>query len=106
MASWPLAASDRASSWRTYLRWAAPAAYFAALALATTFRGLPTSRDALFLWVLLGLVTASLTTGHLRLRSLIVEWLPFGAILFAYDLLRGSADSLFAAHVEPQLRAD
>ena len=92
--------------WRRYLRWGVPAAYLAALALATTFRGLPTSRDALFLWVLLGLVAASLTTGHLRLRSLILEWLPFGAILFAYDLLRGSADSIFAAHFEPQLRAD
>ena len=112
MASWPLTADDDKQRtpdrprWRSYLRWAAPAAYFAALALAITFRGLPTSRDALFLWILLGLVTASLTTGHLRLRSLILEWLPFGAILFAYDLLRGSADSIFTAHVQPQLRAD
>jgi hypothetical protein len=112
MASWPLTADDDEQTgperprWRAYLRWAAPAAYLAALALATTFRGLPTSRDALFLWILLGLVTASLTTGRLRLRSLILEWLPFGAILFAYDLLRGSADSIFAAHVQPQLRAD
>jgi PAP2 superfamily len=112
MASWPLAARDDEQAapergrWRSYLRWGVPAAYFAALALATTFRGLPTSRDALFLWVLLGLVAASLTTGHLRLRSLILEWLPFGAILFAYDLLRGSADSIFSAYVEPQLRAD
>jgi membrane-associated phospholipid phosphatase len=106
MASWPLATSERASSWRGYLRWAAPAAYFAALALAVTFRGLPTSRDALFLWILLGLLAASLTDIRRRWRSLIVEWLPFGAILFAYDLLRGSADSIFAAHVEPQLHAD
>ena len=112
MASWPLTAEEDEQTtperrrWRPFLRWAVPAAYLAALALATTFRGLPTSRDALFLWILLGLVAASLTTGHLRLRSLILEWLPFGAILFAYDLLRGSADSIFAAHVEPQLRAD
>jgi membrane-associated phospholipid phosphatase len=107
MASWPLAAGDsELPRWRSTLRWAAPAAYLVALALAIAFRGLPTARDALFLWILLGLVAASLTTGHLRVRSLILEWLPFGAILFAYDLLRGSADSIFAAHVEPQLRAD
>jgi hypothetical protein len=112
MASWPIAASDeeqtarKARRRRAYVRWAAPAAYLVALALAITFRGLPTSRDALFLWILLGLLAASLTNIRRWLRSVIVEWLPFGLILFAYDLLRGSADSIFAAHVEPQLHAD
>src|SRR5215203_1078825 len=112
MASWPLTASDdeqtapKPRGRRAYVRRAAPAGYLVALALAVALRGLPTSRDALFLWVLLGLLAASLTDVRRRWRRLIVEWLPFGAILFAYDLLRGSADSLFVAHVEPQLHAD
>src|SRR5829696_5629897 len=103
MASWPLTASDdeqtapKPRGRRAYVRRAAPAGYLVALALAVALRGLPTSRDALFLWVLLGLLAASLTDVRRRWRSLIVEWLPFGAILFAYDLLRGSADSLVVA---------
>jgi hypothetical protein len=88
------------------LRWIPPALYVLALGLATAFRGLPTSRDALFLWILLGLLAASFTNLRRWLRGLVYEWLPFGAVLFAYDRLRGSADSLFAAHFEPQLRAD
>lgn len=91
---------------RALLRWLPPALYLLGLGLAVAFRGLPTSRDALFLWILLGLLAASLTNVRRWLRSVVVEWLPFGAILFAYDVLRGSADSLFAAHFEPQLRAD
>jgi hypothetical protein len=80
--------------------------YAVALGVAIAVRGLPTSRDALYLWILLGLVAASLTSLRGRARRLLLDWLPFGAILFAYDLLRGVADSAFAAHVLPQLRAD
>src|SRR5215213_7471391 len=80
------------------LRWAPPALYLLALGLAVAFRGLPTSRDALFLWILLGLFAASFTNLRRWLHGVLVEWLPFGAVLFAYDILRGSADSLFAAH--------
>jgi hypothetical protein len=40
-------------------------------------------------------------------RSVVLEWLPFLAILWVYDLLRGQADGLlFQAYVLPQLRAD
>src|SRR5919197_746447 len=112
MSSWPVVASEEepaASGERRrprVLRWLTPAAYLVALGLTTAFRGLPTSRDALFLWILLGLLAASLTNVRRWLRGLLVEWLPFGAILFAYDALRGVADSIFAAHVQPQLRAD
>src|SRR5215210_4393822 len=88
------------------LRWTPPALYVLVLALAVAFRGLPTSRDALFLWILLGLLAASFTNLRRWLRGVVLEWLPFGAVLFAYDVLRGYADSLFTAHFEPQLRAD
>ena len=88
------------------LRWAPPAVYLVALGLAVGFRGLPTSRDALFLWILLGLLAGSFANPRRWVRGVALEWLPFGAALFAYDALRGSADSLFAAHIQPQLRAD
>ena len=96
----------RHPSLRMLLRWGGPAAYGLALAVAIALRGLPTSRDALFLWVLLGLLAASLTNLRRWLRGVIRDWLPFGLVLFAYDLMRGYADSFFAPHVEPQLRAD
>jgi PAP2 superfamily len=87
-------------------RWLGPAAYLIALGLAIGFRGIPTSRDALIFWILLGLFAASLTDMRRWFRGLLVDWLPFAAVLFAYDLLRGYADRLFPAHVWPQLRAD
>jgi membrane-associated phospholipid phosphatase len=91
---------------RTLLRWGGPAAYVVALGLTSALRGLPTSRDALFLWILVGLLAASLTDLRRWWRGVLVEWLPFGAILFAYDLLRGVADSFRTPIVEPQLRFD
>jgi len=94
------------SSARVLLRVAALATYLAALAIACVVRGIPTSRDALFLWILLGVLAASAYDVRGWLRGVLFDWLPLAAILFAYDFLRGSADELFTAHVRPQLRAD
>jgi hypothetical protein len=91
---------------RLPLHWSAPVAYFVVLAIVVAFKGLPTSRDALFFWILLGLLAASATNLRRLFRGILLDWLPFGFILFAYDLLRGYADELFDAHVLPQLRAD
>src|SRR5215208_2521714 len=88
------------------LRAAALAAYLAALAIACVVRGIPTSRDALFLWIVLGVLAASVHDIRGWFRGVLFDWLPLAAILFAYDFLRGSADGVFAAHVRPQLRAD
>ena len=89
-----------------FLRYAPPALYVAALLATSLIRGIPTSRDALFLWVLLGLIAFTATTGRASVRSILVDWLPLAAILFAYDVLRGYADSLLTAHLWPQLRFD
>jgi hypothetical protein len=91
---------------RSRASWLGPLVYAVILAAAIAFRGLPTSRDAFIFWLLLGLLAASLTNVRRWFRGLLVDWLPFAAVLFGYDLLRGYADRLFAPHVWPQLRAD
>jgi hypothetical protein len=89
------------------LRYGGPAAWAVALAIVWWEDGLPLSRDRLMMWILLGLLAFSLTNVRGWVRSVVLEWLPFAAILWAYDLLRGQADGLlFQAHVLPQLRAD
>jgi hypothetical protein len=89
------------------LRWVGPIVWAVALTAAWVADGLPLSRDRLVMWILLGLLAFSLTNVRGWLRSVVLEWLPFLAILWAYDLLRGQADGLlFRTHVLPQLRAD
>ena len=91
---------------RPFLPWVALALYAVALGTAIAVRGLPTARDALLLWIMLGLLAASLTNVRRWFRGLLRDWLPFMLVLFGYDLSRGYADSFLAAHVEPQLRFD
>jgi len=89
------------------LRWGGPAIWVVAFVIFWLSRGLPLSRDMLVAWILLGLLAFSLTNVMGWMRSVVLEWLPFLAILWVYDLLRGQADGLFfQAHVLPQLRAD
>jgi hypothetical protein len=89
------------------LRWGGPIVWAVALTVVWTVDGLPLSRDRLVMWIILGLLAFSLTNVRGWLRSVVLEWLPFLAILWAYDLLRGQADGLlFRTHVLPQLRAD
>jgi PAP2 superfamily protein len=89
------------------LRWGGPIVWATALVLVWVEDGLPLSRDRLVMWIILGLLAFSLTNVRGWVRSVVLEWLPFLAILWVYDLLRGQADGLFfQAHVLPQLRAD
>lgn len=88
------------------LRVGAVVAYGVALVTVSVVHGLPTSRDALFLWLLLGLFAASVYDVRGWVRGVLVDWLPLAFVLFSYDLMRGYADEVFAAHVWPQLRFD
>ena len=90
-------ATARRPTARQVLRVLAPAAFFVALVAACVVRGIPTSRDALFLWLTLGLVAFTATGPRGRLRDLLVDWLPLAAVLFVYDLLRGYADEFQSA---------
>ncbi len=83
------------------------AAFIVISAVVIAVNGLFLSRDVVFLWILLGLFAVSLSDLGGFFRGVLVDWLPFFGALFLYDLLRGVvADSLFAAHTLPQIRAD
>jgi hypothetical protein len=72
------------------------------------FQGLFIARDAVLLWVIVGLLAISLSDTSRWLRGVIFDWLPFAGALFVYDFLRGAIgnDPLFTPHVYPQLDAD
>jgi PAP2 superfamily len=69
--------------------------------------GLPYTRDAVFVWVLLGALAVSLGDIGGWLRGVVVDWLPFFLVLTAYDLARGGADGWLApTHFLPQADVD
>jgi len=85
---------------------AAPILYFVATAAFVVLVGVPYQRDLLAVWVLLGLLCVSLSDLRGYARGVVLEWLPFIAILIAYDSLRGSAAHTFGVHYLPQLQVD
>ena len=92
---------------RRVLPWLGPAVYLSVLTVFILRDGVPLSRDRLFMWILLGLLAFSLTNLRGWIRGVVLEWIPFALILWAYDYLRGHADGLlFSTNVTPQLRAD
>jgi membrane-associated phospholipid phosphatase len=104
VAARPLAAAGRI---RAAPRRLAPAAYVAGLAAYVALAGVPVSRDMVLLWTAGALLAFSITDPRRFARGLLLDWVPFAAILFLYDLLRGVADGLLAPARElPQLQAD
>ena len=83
-----------------------PAIYVCFSLVAFAVFGIPIQRDVLAIWLLLGLLCFSLSDLRGYARGLVIEWLPFIALLVAYDSLRGSAGHLFAVHYLPQIQAD
>ena len=85
----------------------APALYLIATGVFVALIGVPYQRghpggvDAAGTAVRLAVGSA-----RLRARGRLLEWLPFIAILIAYDSLRGSAAHTFGVHYLPQLRVD
>ena len=83
-----------------------PAVYLAASAVLVVVVGVPYQRDILAVWLLLGLLCFSLSDIRGYASGMVLEWLPFIAILIAYDSLRGSAGHVFGVHYLPQLQVD
>jgi PAP2 superfamily protein len=92
---------------RHIARWAAPAGYVATLSAFMWRDGVPVARDRVLMWIVLGLLALSTTNLGGWLRGVVLEWLPFAALLWVYDLLRGLADGLLVStHVRPQIEFD
>jgi PAP2 superfamily len=92
---------------RDAVRVLAPAVYLVVLAAVLWRDGIPAARERLLMWIVLGLLAFSITNVRGWARGVVLWWIPFALILWAYDLLRGHADGLlFETHVRPQLEAD
>lgn len=88
------------------LAYAAPAAYVAALTVVAVSWGLPLARDQLFIWLVLGIAAFSVPAWR-SWGGLLLEWLPFFALLVAYDRLRGAVSITPGdAHVLAQIDVD
>lgn len=83
-----------------------PAAFVVTSVVLCVVVGIPTKRDLLAVWLLLGLLCFSLTDLRGYARGVVLEWVPFLGMLIAYDSLRGSAAHLFGVHYLPQLDLD
>ena len=83
-----------------------PGAFLIVSGLLVLVLGVPYQRDAVAAWVMVGLLCFSLSDLRGYARGLLLEWLPFIAILLAYDSLRGTAGHLFGVHYLPQLQFD
>ncbi|MFN2615529.1 MAG: hypothetical protein ABR581_00225, partial [Thermoleophilaceae bacterium] len=81
--------------------------YLAFSVVAFTRWSLLTSRDWIWIWLLGGLLSASLADLRGAARGLVLDWLPFMAMILAYDLLRGLSDGLVPqAHSRLAIDAD
>src|SRR3954452_12665243 len=89
-----------------WVRIGGPALFVVGSVVMVAPAGIPTAKDRLLVWLLLGLIAFSLVDARRLLPRLVLEWSPFIGFLLAYDLLRGVADSPFEAHVYPQLHVD
>jgi PAP2 superfamily len=88
------------------VRIGAPAVYLVALGVVIASWGLPVARDQLFLWLGLGMAAFSVSAWR-SWGVMVLEWLPFFALLVLYDYLRGAVSVAPAqAHVLPQIDAD
>jgi hypothetical protein len=83
-----------------------PVGYLVALTVVTVSWGLPLARDQLFIWLVAGLAAFSVPAWR-SWGGLLLEWLPFFALLASYDYLRGAVSvTAVQAHVVPQIDFD
>jgi membrane-associated phospholipid phosphatase len=80
-------------TWRRVRR-VSYALYFAALVWIVIQFGVPTSRITLALIIMTGLALTSIGRGWRATVQVVIDWLPFTAVLLLYDRTRGVADGL------------
>jgi hypothetical protein len=86
------AAEFRFASWAV-VRPYALGLYFLGLILWTANHGVPPQRELVILWTCGALACASIGRPPREILQMVIDWLPIVAVLWAYDLTRGAADS-------------
>jgi hypothetical protein len=75
-----------------WLGWAAIGVWLIALVVQIKVNGVPFDRQGVLAWIAAGLLAFSI--GRRPLWMVVVDWLPFAAVLIAYDYARGMAEGL------------
>jgi hypothetical protein len=100
------AAEFRFASWAV-LRPYALGLYFVALVVWSASYGIPVQRELVILWTCGALACASIGRPPREILQLVRDWLPIVAVLWAYDLTRGAADSFgIPVNVHPMVDFD
>jgi membrane-associated phospholipid phosphatase len=76
------------------VRRTAAIAYFTVLLLVVVIDGVPTGRTALMAIIVVGLGISTIGYGWRRSLRVVLDWLPFTAVLMVYDLSRGLATAV------------
>jgi membrane-associated phospholipid phosphatase len=74
--------------------------YLAIVVVLMLYRNVSITPDRLFVFLLFAAIIAG------RLKSFLRDWLPFVALILAYEMLRGFADSHFPVHVASLVNAE
>ena len=81
--------------------------YFVVLVLWSLRYGIPAQRELVIAWICGALVCVSLGRHPRQILQIALDWLPIVAVLAAYDLTRGAADSLgISVHVQAMIDFD
>lgn len=80
--------------WAAWLRGALLAAYAAVLVTVVYVRGFPLERAQVLAWIMGALLIATAGRPGGGLWRIVRDWVPLGAVLAAYDLSRGLADTM------------
>jgi hypothetical protein len=89
------------------LRWAAILVFFAVLVEDWHRNGVPFGRSDQLFWITIGLACASIGRHPVWLLWLLIDFVPFAAVLVVYDHLRGIADTVgMPTWWTPQINVD
>jgi len=83
------------------------ATYAIVLAISVKEVGVPIGHDTVLLWAGAGLLCACIGRPWRSIPQLLIDWVPFVAVVIAYDYSRAWADTAgFGVHYTPQITAD
>ena len=84
--------TTRPSTWQVWARRVLGVAWLAAIVVFLLRDGVPVDRETIIGFTVVGLLVWSI--GRRPLRSVLVDWLPFVAVLVVYDYTRGLGERL------------